>query len=204
MEPKNHEKSLVVATLVIFVVFGMAFRVHATEFNSPNFKILDPVIGIFSSRATSSNFIQLESGGQPAIGLSASSNFIVRSGFLYFPGPPSPAPSPGISPSPPPPGTGLGLGGGILFPPTPTPRITLLPTPRLTPPPFLAIADLNADGRINLIDASILFYWWAKPVTPYALAAISKTSFDFASPDINNDTKVDIIDLSILLYYWTG
>lgn len=50
-------------------------------------------------------------------------------------------------------------------------------------------ADFNKDGRVNLIDFSILLYWWKK---------------DNTCCDQNQDGIVNIIDFSILLYYWTG
>ncbi|MDI6820984.1 MAG: dockerin type I domain-containing protein [Patescibacteria group bacterium] len=53
--------------------------------------------------------------------------------------------------------------------------------------------DLNKNGRVNIIDFSIMLYWWGK-TTPQAL--------DIA--DINGDKKINLIDLSIMLYYWTG
>lgn len=51
--------------------------------------------------------------------------------------------------------------------------------------------DLNNDCRVNLIDFSILAYWYKKP------KPLSKY-------DLNKDGKVDLIDFSILAYYWTG
>jgi len=50
-------------------------------------------------------------------------------------------------------------------------------------------ADLNRDGKVNLIDFSILLYWWGK---------------ENRSADLNQDGKVDLPDFSIMLYYWTG
>jgi cysteine-rich repeat protein len=50
-------------------------------------------------------------------------------------------------------------------------------------------ADLNKDNRVNLIDFSILLYWWGK-------------NNDCA--DQNSDGIVDLVDFSIMLYYWTG
>jgi len=50
-------------------------------------------------------------------------------------------------------------------------------------------ADLNKDGRVNLIDFSILLFWWGK---------------DDMCCDQNQDGNVNIVDFSILLYYWTG
>ncbi|MBU0597773.1 dockerin type I repeat-containing protein [Patescibacteria group bacterium] len=52
--------------------------------------------------------------------------------------------------------------------------------------------DLNCDGYVNLVDFSILLFYW--------------NSTDPANPraDINSDGLVEIIDFSIMLYYWTG
>jgi cysteine-rich repeat protein len=51
------------------------------------------------------------------------------------------------------------------------------------------LADLNGDGKVNLIDFSILLFHWgtAGPIG-----------------DLNNDRKVNLADFSILLFYWTG
>ena len=53
-------------------------------------------------------------------------------------------------------------------------------------------SDLNKDGKVNIIDFSMLLYYWHKkpPATSRA--------------DINKDGIVDVIDLSIMLYDWTG
>jgi hypothetical protein len=51
--------------------------------------------------------------------------------------------------------------------------------------------DLNFDGRVDLVDFSILLYWWQKkPTVPCV--------------DINNDGIVDLTDFSIMMYWWTG
>ena len=55
-------------------------------------------------------------------------------------------------------------------------------------------ADLNCDGRVNLIDFSIAAYWYKRKLTQEA-----KEKFD-----LNGDGKVDLIDFSIMAYYWTG
>lgn len=54
-------------------------------------------------------------------------------------------------------------------------------------------ADLNRDGRVNLIDFSILLFWWG-------------TDGGNSDPpaDINRDGTVNLIDFSILLFNWTG
>jgi hypothetical protein len=53
-------------------------------------------------------------------------------------------------------------------------------------------SDINTDGSSNLIDLSILLFFWhtSNPSNPRA--------------DINHDGFVDIIDFSILLFQWTG
>ena len=52
-------------------------------------------------------------------------------------------------------------------------------------------ADLNNDCKVNLVDFSVLAYWYKKS--------------NFAKKyDLNNDGKIDIKDFSIMAYYWTG
>lgn len=53
------------------------------------------------------------------------------------------------------------------------------------------IADINCDGYVNLIDFSILLYYWDASNPANARA------------DINSDSRVDIIDFSIMMFYWT-
>lgn len=52
-------------------------------------------------------------------------------------------------------------------------------------------ADLDNDGRVNLIDFSIMAFWYRKPNPP-------------AHIDLNNDGRVDLVDFSIMMFYWTG
>ncbi len=56
----------------------------------------------------------------------------------------------------------------------------------------LTIPDLNCDGRINIVDVSILLYHFKKPI-----------SGDFYA-DFNGDNTVNIVDFSIMAFYWTG
>jgi hypothetical protein len=51
--------------------------------------------------------------------------------------------------------------------------------------------DVNNDKRVNLIDFSIVAFWYKKPNAP-------------ANVDINGDKKVDIVDFSIMAFNWTG
>jgi cysteine-rich repeat protein len=54
-------------------------------------------------------------------------------------------------------------------------------------------SDLSRDGKINLIDFSILIFWW-------------NTNGGDSNPpaDINGNAKVGLEDFSILLFNWTG
>ena len=53
--------------------------------------------------------------------------------------------------------------------------------------------DLNRDGFVNLIDFSILIFWW-------------QTNGGDSNPpaDINGNGNVGLEDFSILLFNWTG
>ncbi len=51
--------------------------------------------------------------------------------------------------------------------------------------------DVNADGRVDLVDFSIMAYWYGRPHPP-------------ALVDLNADGKVDLVDFSIIAYHWTG
>jgi len=52
-------------------------------------------------------------------------------------------------------------------------------------------ADVSGDKKINLVDFSILAYWYKRPSPP-------------SKADLNVDGKVDLIDFSIMAFYWTG
>lgn len=51
--------------------------------------------------------------------------------------------------------------------------------------------DSNGDGRVNLVDFSVVAYWYKRVNPP-------------ASADINGDRKVDLVDFSIMAFNWTG
>jgi hypothetical protein len=53
------------------------------------------------------------------------------------------------------------------------------------------IGDTNSDGRVNLVDYSVIAYWYKRPNPP-------------RTADLNGDGKVTLIDFSILAYHWTG
>ena len=52
------------------------------------------------------------------------------------------------------------------------------------------VADINCDGRVNIIDFSIIYHWFDKKNVPKRV-------------DLNSDQKVDIFDFSIMAFYWT-
>jgi len=54
-------------------------------------------------------------------------------------------------------------------------------------------SDLNRDGKVNLVDFSIMLFWW-------------NTDGGTSNPsaDINGDKRVNLTDFSILLFNWTG
>jgi hypothetical protein len=56
-------------------------------------------------------------------------------------------------------------------------------------PDFVARSDMNNDGKINLVDFSILLFSWGT---------------DDPATDINGNGKVDLADFSILIFHWTG
>ena len=51
--------------------------------------------------------------------------------------------------------------------------------------------DLNNDCFVNLIDFSILIFWFDRPGVP-------------SQVDLNGDGKADLVDFSIMAYHWTG
>ncbi len=55
-------------------------------------------------------------------------------------------------------------------------------------------ADLSGDASVNLVDFSILLYWYKRPLGATAPAGI----------DLNSDGKIDLVDFSIMAYQWTG
>lgn len=51
--------------------------------------------------------------------------------------------------------------------------------------------DLNCDNRVNLIDFSIMAFWYKKLNPPVHI-------------DLNSDTKISLVDFSIMAFNWTG
>lgn len=53
------------------------------------------------------------------------------------------------------------------------------------------IGDFDNDCLVDLVDFSILIYWFARPNPP-------------AYIDLSEDGKIDLVDFSIMAHYWTG
>lgn len=51
--------------------------------------------------------------------------------------------------------------------------------------------DLNCDSKVNLVDFSIMAYWYKKINPP-------------ANVDLNSDGKITLVDFSIMAFNWTG
>ncbi|KKU51015.1 MAG: hypothetical protein UX72_C0028G0010 [Parcubacteria group bacterium GW2011_GWA2_47_10] len=73
--------SFFIASLLWSSLFLFAI---ATDYSSGNFISRDPVMTDFGGNSTSTSFEDTSAGGQVATGESTSTNFILRSGFLYF------------------------------------------------------------------------------------------------------------------------
>lgn len=58
-------------------------------------------------------------------------------------------------------------------------------------PSYPLLGDFNNDYLVNLIDFSILIYWFERPNPPTQI-------------DLSKDGRVDLVDFSIMAYYWTG
>jgi hypothetical protein len=54
-------------------------------------------------------------------------------------------------------------------------------------------ADVNKDGKVNIVDFSVLLYWWN-----------STNQKGLDATDLNHDKKINITDFSILLFQWNG
>lgn len=55
------------------------------------------------------------------------------------------------------------------------------------------VSDINNDGRTNLIDFSVMAYWYKRPLMGAGLKV-----------DLNHDGKVNLVDFSIMASHWTG
>ena len=52
-------------------------------------------------------------------------------------------------------------------------------------------SDVNGDGKVDLVDFSVLVYWYHRSNPP-------------ATMDLNGDGVVDLKDFSIMAFHWSG
>ena len=57
-------------------------------------------------------------------------------------------------------------------------------------------ADINADCRVNLVDFSIVAFWYLRPLSPEFTVREAK--------HLNGDAKINLVDFSIMAFHWTG
>lgn len=57
-------------------------------------------------------------------------------------------------------------------------------------------ADLNDDGRVNLVDFSIAAFWYNK--------TLDSSILEKEGSCLNNDDTINLKDFSIMAFYWTG
>ncbi len=87
-----------------------------------------------------------------------------------------------------------GGGSGYLPPPATSMRARTSTPPFAQPllPPAYQVVDFNGDNRIDIVDLSILLYYY------------HKNDMLALRHDLNHDKIVDFPDVSILMFYWTG
>ncbi|MEK7076624.1 MAG: hypothetical protein AAB967_00170 [Patescibacteria group bacterium] len=173
-------KQFIVAGVVLLISFPLvSFADSAT---STNFKIETGVIDAGGSRATSSGFGLQTSVGQPATGISSSTSFILRGGFLNFPLPVAPTATTTPTSTTPAPATPIQVGGG-----GPVSQPKPQPTPEI-----IRACDFNGDARCNIVDLSIMLFYY------------EQEGIQIARYDLNINNRVDFPDVSVLMYYWTA
>jgi hypothetical protein len=57
-------------------------------------------------------------------------------------------------------------------------------------------ADLNCDGRVDLVDFSLAAYWFNRELSADFIALERER--------LSEDGRLDLVDFSIMAYYWTG
>ncbi|MBP9836644.1 MAG: hypothetical protein KBC78_02300 [Candidatus Pacebacteria bacterium] len=57
-------------------------------------------------------------------------------------------------------------------------------------------ADFNADCHVNLVDFSIVAFWYNRPLNPAFILREKE--------HLNGDGKINLVDFSIMAFHWTG
>jgi hypothetical protein len=89
-------------------------------------------------------------------------------------------------------GGGATYGGGGGFPLPPFRIETEKPPPTPCDSPIVERVDLSGDCRVDMVDLSILMYYYRR------------SGPDIAEYDFNENGRVDLFDVSVMMYYWTG
>ena len=103
-----------------------------------------------------------------------------------------------VSTPPPPPALCSNIScasGGLTGDTNTTPNQNKNPVDETTRNQILALSDFNSDGKVNILDLSILLYWTNQPYEKIP-------GSNFSRYDLNKDGKIDFLDISILFYYW--
>jgi len=83
LSKKTNLKIFIFLCLCFFIFYFLPCS--ATSYNSTNFKIMDPVLSEGGKKSASENFSEKSTvAGPTAIGVSAGTNFIIKSGFQYY------------------------------------------------------------------------------------------------------------------------
>jgi len=167
---------------LVFAVSLLPVIAFADRASSTNFILETGVIDVGGGNSTSTGFNLKGSLGQPAPGVSSSTSFILLGGFLNFPlisAAPPPLLPPTLVVIPVPGGGGGGTGYYLL-----RKKVPILPK--------CFVADLNCDGWVDIVDLSVLLYFYGE------------TGPTIAPYDFNGDGTINLPDISIMMYYWAG
>ena len=162
-----------IAVLILFVL-AVPFFVAAQFASSTTYQIERGVVDDGGGRSTSTTFDERGSIGQPGTGVSSSTTYQIRGGFLHF-AVPTVATTSVVTPSP----TVILTGGGS----GPRPPVS---------PEIIQSCDFNDDGKCNLVDLSIMLFFF------------ERSGPSIARYDLNVNNRVDFPDVSVLMFYWTG
>ncbi len=162
----------------------------AADFSSTDYTVTAPVQ--FSGEYSTSNDFQLFGAiSQIAIGKNTSADYDIRSGFLYFTDDTTAAASAAESVASAG-STGRGRSAAVFetikeFIKDAVGRVVELITGECKPN---TIGDINCDGRVDLVDFSILAFWQGKSNPPHSV-------------DVSGNGVVGLADFSIVAHHWT-
>ena len=181
---KYNKEVRIFALLIGFFVLFLPAAGKADFATSTSFILERGVIDTGGGRATSGGYGLETSIGQPGIGISSSTSFILRGGFLNFS---VSAPSVATTTTPTSTATTSTPGGNTGFTAPSAPG-----TPPVITPEIIKACDFNDDSRCNIVDLSIMLYYY------------EEKGPTIVRYDLNSNLAVDFPDVSVLMYYWTG